>query len=506
MATASLNRIKGLGWTGGLSGRRRDAVAVLGAVVILWALWAWTATPVTVVVDGYPLEVITHRASVGDLLLDLGLETDTMDRVAPTPPEEVRAGATIRIERAWPVQIVVDGKTLQAASWGETPAEVLAEVGVAVDAYDRVLVGGESLALDADLPPRQVVAALPAFAPVRAWERTRVVPMQLRVERAVPLVVDDGTLPFVIRTTAPTVGEALREAEFTIYLGDRVVPSLGSAVTTGLRVTIQRSIPVSIQLAGHVVKTRTRGETVADALADMRVGVSGLDRVEPPLASELYEGIKIGVTRVLEEIEIEEQIAPFDTVYTADPNLPIDTQQLITGGAEGITRTRFRVRYEDQKEASRVLEDTWVAQEPAERIIAYGQKIEPRTFTAADGRSFTYWRRIQMLASSYSAGTAGVSPDKSYFGRTYTGDPMRFGVVAVDPRIIPLRSQVFVPDYGVGDALDIGSAILSRRIDLGYDDSNLVLWNRWVDVYLLWPPPAAAQITWVIPNWPRPPQ
>ena len=128
------------------------------------------------------------------------------------------------------------------------------------------------------------------------------------------------------------------------------------------------------------------------------------------------------------------------------------------------------------------------------------------TFTAANGQQITYWRKIRMSASSYSAGTAGVSPDKPWYGRTYTGEPMRFGIVAVDPKIIPLRTGVFVPGYGKGEALDTGSAVISRRIDLGYDDDNLVLWSKWVDVYLLWPPPPDYQITWVIPNWPRVPQ
>ena len=107
-----------------------------------------------------------------------------------------------------------------------------------------------------------------------------------------------------------------------------------------------------------------------------------------------------------------------------------------------------------------------------------------------------------MSASSYSAATAGVPTTASYYGRTRTGDVMRFGIVAVDPSIIPLRSQVYVPGYGIGDALDTGSAIRAKRIDLGYDNDNLVLWSRWVDVYLLWPPPSAGQITWVLPNWP----
>ena len=54
----------------------------------------------------------------------------------------------------------------------------------------------------------------------------------------------------------------------------------------------------------------------------------------------------------------------------------------------------------------------------------------------------------------------------------------------MDPRVIPLRQNVFVPGYGPGIAADTGSAIQWRRIDLCYDLDNLVLWRKWVDVYL----------------------
>lgn len=82
---------------------------------------------------------------------------------------------------------------------------------------------------------------------------------------------------------------------------------------------------------------------------------------------------------------------------------------------------------------------------------------------------------------------------------------MRDGIVAVDPRLIPLRSQVYVPGYGIADALDTGGGIISRRIDLAYVASSYVPVRGWVDVYLLWPPPNEA-ITWVVPNYPPVPQ
>ena len=65
-----------------------------------------------------------------------------------------------------------------------------------------------------------------------------------------------------------------------------------------------------------------------------------------------------------------------------------------------------------------------------------------------------------------------------------------------------MRQGMYVPGYGLGYAGDTGSAIKWRRVDLCYDDDNLVLWRRWVDVYLLTPVPDAASIRWIIPNTP----
>jgi 3D (Asp-Asp-Asp) domain-containing protein len=75
---------------------------------------------------------------------------------------------------------------------------------------------------------------------------------------------------------------------------------------------------------------------------------------------------------------------------------------------------------------------------------------------------------------------------------------MRHGIVAVDPRVISLHSEVYVPGYGVGYAGDTGGAIKGRRIDLGYDDDNLVLWYKWVDVYVLTPVPSPDQINYIL--------
>lgn len=472
--------------------------ALVGLAVLLATLFAATAQPVQVSVDGMSETLYTHRASVGALLLDLGLQPGAQDRVTPALDTAITRNMTISVQRARPVRLLVDGRDFVTQSWGATPRAVLADAGLLLETHDEVLVNGQRWESDRPLPPAEVKHATVTYDRGFAWDAMRTEPLSLRVRRSAPIVVHERGATYTIDTTAQTVGEALRRSGVMLYLGDRVQPNLGSAVTANLNVYIQRSVPVSLEVDGRLVKTRTQAQTVSDALSDQGVVLTGEDRVTPDLSTELYDNMKIVVTRVSEDVSIEEEIAPFETVYVPDPNLPIDTQEVLAAGAEGITRRRYRTRYENGEAVARVLEDTWLAQEPADRRIAYGQKITPITATMPDGTVITYWRKIKMLATSYSSDSAGGN-------RTRTGDLVRKGVVAVDPRLIPLRSQVYVPGYGIGDALDTGGGIISRRIDLAYEPGDFTWVRGWVDVYLLWPPPPNDAITWVAPNYPPAP-
>jgi len=53
-------------------------------------------------------------------------------------------------------------------------------------------------------------------------------------------------------------------------------------------------------------------------------------------------------------------------------------------------------------------------------------------------------------------------------GSTALGVPVRKGVVAVDPKLIPLGTKLHVPGYGPGLAADVGYAIKGKIIDLWF--------------------------------------
>jgi 3D (Asp-Asp-Asp) domain-containing protein/septal ring factor EnvC (AmiA/AmiB activator) len=66
-------------------------------------------------------------------------------------------------------------------------------------------------------------------------------------------------------------------------------------------------------------------------------------------------------------------------------------------------------------------------------------------------------RSLTVVATGYSMG-----------GRTATGTPTGWGVVAVDPSVIPLGTRLTIPGYGSGVAADTGSAIQGATIDLWF--------------------------------------
>jgi 3D (Asp-Asp-Asp) domain-containing protein len=88
-----------------------------------------------------------------------------------------------------------------------------------------------------------------------------------------------------------------------------------------------------------------------------------------------------------------------------------------------------------------------------------------------------------MVATAYTAGSAQAVPT----GRTATGMPARYGVVAVDPRVIPLGSRLYIQGYGTAIAADTGGAIRGNRIDLCMDSyrSAIDFGRQPVKVYVL---------------------
>ncbi len=458
---------------------------ILSVFSLLTVGYLNTFTPATIVDGDKVINMRTHQTTVEGALREAGVELSPEDIVLPAKTAPLNRNDTIVIQRARLVQLFVDN---EEPRWLRTQrtrgSEVLADLGYSLSVNDLVSVNGS---FDDVLP----AASQPRLAPESAHASpVRLPDARIELRRAVPLTIQEvGGQTFAIKTSARTVGEALLQAGLMVYLADKVVPGLGTPVQPGMQVTIERAKPVTIWVDGRQVRTRTLHDTVADVLAEMNIVLLEQDYAQPALDALVVPNAEIRVVRIKREIQIAHEYIPFETVWEADPELELDTQVLAQDGARGVRERRSLVTFEDGLEVKRELIADFVAQSPQPRVYKYGTKVVIRTLDTPQG-PVQYWRKIRMLATSYSASTAGVSRDKSWYGRTRCGQNMRFGIVAVDPRIINLGSNIYVPGYGIGNACDTGGAITGKRIDLGYDDDNLKLWYRWVDVYLLTPVPS----------------
>jgi len=70
-----------------------------------------------------------------------------------------------------------------------------------------------------------------------------------------------------------------------------------------------------------------------------------------------------------------------------------------------------------------------------------------------------------MMIMEASAYTKSVE-EGTFKGITKSGTQVSRGTVSVDPRIIPLKTKLYIEDYGEAVALDTGGAIKGNRIDL----------------------------------------
>lgn len=464
-----------------------------------------TASPLVVEADGRRHELRTHAATVGEALRRAGFDLYPEDRVLPGPDTPLQPGVVVRVLRARPVELHADGTTHQLRTHATTIGELLAEVGVGIGLADEVWLRGRLARLDTPLWGDDTSASREVSyrgGPRSSLGAMAVDPPVVALRRATSLTLNDGGAITTLRTTLDTIGQALEEHGVNLFVGDEVTPGLQERVTPGLTVAIARSVPVEIEVDGHLLRTRTLAADVAGALGQEGIALLGRDRTEPALSTRLSAGIKIRVVRVREELVVEFNPIPFQTEWVADPEVEIDNIRVVREGQVGLTKRRYRVLYENDEEIERSLEDVWAAQAPITKTMAYGTKIVIRTLETPAG-TIEYWRKMRVYTTSYKPASCGKPKDHPRYGYTRLGLKLKKGIVAVDPTVIPLRTSMYVPGYGLARAGDTGGGVKGKFVDLGFSDDDYESWHWWTDIYLLTPVPTSSKIRWILPDWPR---
>lgn len=260
-----------------------------------------------------------------------------------------------------------------------------------------------------------------------------------------------------------TVADAAARAGITLNPTDRLVPAPDTPLPEErLSVAVLRAWPVRLQDGSSTHLQYTVARTVGDALREWQIPLGPLDRVQPPPPTPLAPDVTIKLTRVARLVETQVAEVPFDTVRRDDQSLAEGQVKEVQPGVPGRKEVVFQTTVVNGIVTTKDVVSEKILQPPQPRLLAYGTA----GLVARGGQNLRYSRSLEMTATAYTPGPES-NPDGN--GLTYTGVPARRGIVAVDPRVIPLGTRLYIEGYGTALAADIGGAIKGNRIDLCVD-------------------------------------
>lgn len=222
---------------------------------------------------------------------------------------------------------------------------------------------------------------------------------------------------------------------------------------------------------GQTYQLFTAKTLTKDILTEKQIVLCPEDKVFPALDEVVEDEIRI--VRVTRQTVEEEKSIPYEQERRESADLFQGETRVIQKGQPGKVKKIYEVVLEDGQEKVRNLVKNVIVKEPVKQIVAYGTLQT----VSRDGSTLNFKKALTMTATAYT----------HTGNRTATGTWPSVGTVAVDPKVIPLHSRLYVDGYGYATAKDVGSSIKGNKIDLFFETKAEALkWGRrQVQVYLL---------------------
>lgn len=311
----------------------------------------------------------------------------------------------------------------------------------------------------------------------------------MRVQKGAVLIVHDQRYAIFIATSALTLGLFTSHAAAAVAAeGDAPVSPTTQTNATQTNASTPASAPSRESVPAPIQSAAT--QSVVPQASDP--GVTGLPSVPHPATADDVPAAP-APSRETQPL----QTAPFVAWTThrtgplaaklqhrTDNHLAAGRTRIVDVGRPGIRMLTYRFMRRGGATV-RTLLASRIVRMPRARVIAHGvaayaslAHVAEQGFTNAMNLAGS---AIRMIATAYTAGCVGCS------GITASGVRAGFGVIAVDPRVIPLGTRLFIPGYGRAVAGDTGGAILGNRVDLGMNSQQdaMQYGRRSVTVYVL---------------------
>jgi 3D (Asp-Asp-Asp) domain-containing protein len=275
-------------------------------------------------------------------------------------------------------------------------------------------------------------------------------------------LIDDGKVT-QYETDANSVAELLQQLDIALNSEDVVVPSESTIIEDNMKITINRWKPtVNFVLNGERISFKTSFKTIDEIITAKGLKDAQELSVTPSINSAITDNMEIVVkTKEIKTI-VEDRPISFQVIEKATSDLkPGETKIKQEGknGSKQVVSEKVFVGGEVQQET---IKQVVIKEEAQDQIILVG--IENAIEDSATGNSYEYTKLYDMEATAYtnSGGVGGL-------GITASGARTFVGMVAVDRKVIPLGTKLYVEGYGLAIAGDTGGAIKGNKIDLFFN-------------------------------------
>lgn len=204
--------------------------------------------------------------------------------------------------------------------------------------------------------------------------------------------------------------------------------------------------------------------------------------IEPASVNGDMDNTKEAEDKVEFVTETRTEDIPYGTTEVGVDTIPRGTRAVASEGICGKVSRTYLVKYVNGERAEEAVYTEFPISSPVNEVVNVGIG---GTVTAKDGTTYTYNYRKQMEATAYTY----LPPYTTM--TTATGETLRKGIVAVDPKVIPLHTKMFITsdswEYGHGVAEDTGGKIKGNIVDLAYMsyDECIRFGRRQMQVYIL---------------------
>ena len=284
-------------------------------------------------------------------------------------------------------------------------------------------------------------------------------------------VIYDGDDRRVVLSDATEPSAVLDEHGFELGRADIVEMN-----DEGMRpeITVRRNQLIYINNGGQSMVTNTYGETVGELLERINLGLNEGDAIDVALETMTYDGMELNIDRWTTSTEFIYEEIPFETEYVQSNKMVKGDEKVVTEGKSGELKHTAKVVFFNGQEVSREIIATEQTVETVNQVIKQGTfeaeqgklTIGDGVIVTADGEVYTYSRTMKVKATAYT------HTDKGCDRITATGTTVHWGTVAVDPKLIPYGTKMFIVSndgkfvYGLSAAEDCGGSIKGNRIDL----------------------------------------